>query len=78
MVENAYDFEVGSFSYQAPQDVSLYKLQERNLVIFFLNLRKLFKHKHNNLSSQNTKKNNPKYRKSYPQIYPNILLTVVK
>lgn len=31
MVEIAYDFEIGSFSCQAPQDVSLYKLQERNL-----------------------------------------------
>lgn len=30
MVEIAYDFEIGSFSCQAPQDVSLYKLQERN------------------------------------------------
>lgn len=35
MVENAYDFEIGSFSCQAPQDVSLYKLQGRNLEIFF-------------------------------------------
>lgn len=34
MVEKAYDFEIGSFSCQAPQDVSLYKFQKGNLDIF--------------------------------------------
>lgn len=42
MVEKSYDFEVGRFSYQAPQDVSLYKLQERNLVFFFFKPKKAF------------------------------------
>lgn len=42
MVENTYDFEIGSFSCQAPQDVSLYKLQGRNLDTFFLKAKNAF------------------------------------
>lgn len=54
MAENAYDFEIGSFSCQAPQDISLYKRQERNLD-FFLSRRMFFTYKYNNTSLRNAK-----------------------
>lgn len=58
MGENADDFEIGSFSCQASQDASLYKLQERNLDFFFKSKNVflfVFTHGHSNSSLRNTK-----------------------